>query len=373
MKKLSKKKITIIVAALLIGVCGIVFGMIAVIENSRLNNAYVSEYIQEYDAKEHQLQAQLFADDDKFIFSSEDKQTFTDVGDYDCFITVSNEKFLIVKSKTVSVKYIIKDTTKPVFADNVPTEIEVYKDCEIENIEETFKATDLAPVTISFDKERIDYATVGEYTTNVYATDASGNVTNKEIKVKVLEPTITLDKTSLNMTVGATETITATVNGKDQNIEWSSSDESVAKVENGKVTGIKAGTVKITAKSNGIEVICEIKVKAKASISSNKGSSSKPSNNGSSSKTSSNSNNGGNSSSNSSNGGISSSNNSGEGITTTEHVCCHIGNCGRRFNSYSELDNYYLQWVMKQGGNYSGYFNAWQCSCGKWSADFISY
>lgn len=368
MKKLSKKKITVIVAALLIGVCGIVFGMIAVIENSRLNKAYVSEYIQEYDAKEHQLQAQLFAADDKFIFSSEDKQTFTDVGDYNCFITVSNEKFLIVKSKTVSVKYIIKDTTKPVFDDNAPDEIEVYKDCEIENIEEIFKATDLAPVTISIDKENVDYSTVGEYTTNVYAIDKNDNVTNKEVKIKVLEPTITLDKTSLNMTIGATETITATVNGKDQNIEWSSSDGNIAKVENGNVTANKAGTVTITAKANGVEATCEITIKEKAITSTKNGTSSKntnkPSNKGSSSKPSSN---GG---SNSNNGGSSSSSSSN---TTIHNHSGDIGNCGKWFNSYDELNNYYLQWAIKQGGNYSGYFNGWQCSCGKWTADFISY
>ena len=34
-----------------------------------------------------------------------------------------------------------------------------------------------------------------------------------------------VDKTSLNMTVGTTETITATVKVKDQTVEWNSSDE----------------------------------------------------------------------------------------------------------------------------------------------------
>jgi len=366
MKKLSKKKIIVIVIALLIAVCGMVIGTIAVIENSRLNKAYVGEYIQEYDAKGHIINPILFSADSSFNFDtySDAEMVFTDVGEYDWCITVSNDKFLIVKSKTISVKYIIKDTIKPVFDDNTPDEIEVYKDCEIENIEEIFKATDLAPVTISIDKESIDFTTVGEYTTNVYAMDEHNNVANKEIKVKVVEPSITLDKTSLNMTVGDAETITATVKGKSQDVEWSSSDESIAKVENGNVTTKKVGTVKITAKANGIEATCEIKVKTKASTSSNKGGSSKPSSSGNSS---SNSNNGGSSSSN----GGSSSSNSGGGITTTEHECCRIGNCGRRFNSETELYNYFRQWAIQH--SFSGYYNGWQCSCGKWSADFISY
>ncbi len=300
------------------------------------------------------------------------------VGDYNISVSHNMEYklfgiTLFSSDDTKEIVLSVRDTVAPVFDENSPNEIEVYKDCEIENIEETFKATDLAPVTISIDKESINFTKVGEYTTNVYAMDKYDNVINKEIKVKVVEPSITLDKTSLNMTVGDTITIVATVKGKSQDVEWSSSDDSVAKVENGKVTGNKAGTVKITAKANGIEATCGITVKAKASISnsnkrnnntsssSNNGSSSKPSSNGGS-----NSNNGGSSSSN---GGSS----SGSPNTTVHNHSGDTGNCGKWFNSYSELNNYYLQWAIKQGGNYSGYFNAWQCSCGQWTADFISY
>lgn len=338
----------------------------AVIENSRLNKAYVSEYIQEYDAKGHIIDPILFSADSSFNFDSDfDAEiVFTDVGEYDWCITVSNKKFLIVKSKTVSVKYIIKDTTKPVFDENIPDEIEVYKDCEIENIEEIFKATDLAPVTISIDKENVDYSTVGEYTTNVYAIDKNDNVTNKEVKIKVLEPTVELNKTSFNMTVGATETIAATVKGKDQTVEWSSSDDGIATVDDGTISAKKAGIVTITAKANGVEATCQITVKAKASTSSNKGGSSKPSNNGSSSKPSSNSNNGGSSSSSS--GSSSSSSN-----TTAHNHSGDTGNCGKWFNSEADLYNYFRQWAIQH--SFSGYYNGWQCSCGQWTADFISY
>lgn len=48
------------------------------------------------------------------------------------------------------------------------------------------------------------------------------------------------------------------------------------------------------------------------------------------------------------------------------------GNCGRWFNSEDELYNYYRNWAVQQGGGYAGYYNGWSCSCGKWTADFIS-
>ncbi len=311
------------------------------------------------------------------------------VGDYNISVSHNIEYklfgiTLFSSDDTKEIALSVRDTVAPVFDENTPNEIEIYKNCEIENLEETFKATDLAPITISIDKESIDFTKAGEYTTNVYAMDKHDNVKNKEIKVKVLEPLITLDKTSFNMTVGDTETLTATVKGKDQNVEWFSSDESIAKVENGKVTGNKAGTVTITAKANNVEAICEITVKAKASVSSsnkrnnntssssNNGGYSKPSNNGNSSKPSSNS----NSSSSNNNGGSSSSSN--------QHNI-GVGNIGRWFDSRSALISYYnsivAEWNRKVDNgeisreeyrkNCPAGYECWSCShCGKWTGNY---
>ncbi len=311
------------------------------------------------------------------------------VGDYDISISHKIEyklfgATLFSSDDTKKVTLLIRDTVAPVFDENVPTEIEVYKDCEIENIEETFKATDLASITITIDKENIDFTKVGEYTTNVYAIDKHDNVANKEIKVKVIEPSITLDKTSFELTVGDTTTIVATVKGKGQDVEWSSSDESIAKVENGNITANKAGKVTIKAKANDVEAICEITVNPKTAEFFNNGSSSKntnkPSNNGgNSSKTSSNggsSNNSGNNSSNN-NGGSSSSNSNQHNIG--------VGNIGKWFDSRSALISYYNsvvnEWNRKvDNGEISreeyrrkcpaGY-ECYSCShCGKWTGNY---
>lgn len=61
---------------------------------------------------------------------------------------------------------------------------------------------------------------------------------------------ITLDKTSLNLHVGDTAKITATVSPSDafnKQISWTSSDESVVTVNNGNIVTLKSGTATITA------------------------------------------------------------------------------------------------------------------------------
>lgn len=76
--------------------------------------------------------------------------------------------------------------------------------------------------------------------------------------------TISLDKTSLELVTNKSFTLVATVTPSGSEIEWSSSDEEVAKVsENGKVTTLsKAGTTTITATIKGttIKASCTIKV-----------------------------------------------------------------------------------------------------------------
>ena len=82
---------------------------------------------------------------------------------------------------------------------------------------------------------------------------------------------ITLDKTTLSLYVNDTETLAATVTPDTASkvLNWSSSDDTVATVDqNGKVTAVGKGTATITAASidgSGVQAICTVTVKKKSS------------------------------------------------------------------------------------------------------------
>lgn len=77
---------------------------------------------------------------------------------------------------------------------------------------------------------------------------------------------ISLNQDTLELTVGATATLKATVipaNATNQNVTWSSNNPKVVSVENGKVSALTAGTAVITAKTQdgGKMASCTVTVK----------------------------------------------------------------------------------------------------------------
>ena len=86
---------------------------------------------------------------------------------------------------------------------------------------------------------------------------------------KVSVESVTLNSTSMEIEVGQSQTLTATISPSDadnRKVIWSTSNSSVATVADGVVTGVSAGSVTITAKSDdgGKTAICEVTVKAVA-------------------------------------------------------------------------------------------------------------
>ena len=80
---------------------------------------------------------------------------------------------------------------------------------------------------------------------------------------------ISLDKSSASLKPGETLTLVATLvpaEASNKNIDWSSSDEKVATVDAGKVTGVAEGTATITAKTEdgGFSATCALTVTADA-------------------------------------------------------------------------------------------------------------
>ncbi len=95
-------------------------------------------------------------------------------------------------------------------------------------------------------------------------TAKSGNCTAEcDVSVTVNTESVTLDKTALSLAVGETAQLTATVSpadATDKTVAWSSSDASVAKVDNGKVTALKSGKATITAKCGEKTAECVVTV-----------------------------------------------------------------------------------------------------------------
>ena len=119
-----------------------------------------------------------------------------------------------------------------------------------------------------------DVANVGR-TTGLVTAKANGEatITVKTVEgektatcvVKVITPveSISLSSTSATLIPEATLALVATVlpeTASDKNVVWSSSDNAVAKVEDGVVTAVAVGEATITAEAGGKSVACKIKV-----------------------------------------------------------------------------------------------------------------
>lgn len=74
---------------------------------------------------------------------------------------------------------------------------------------------------------------------------------------------ITLSKTNLTLKIGDSETLTATVtpaDATDKTVTWSSSNSSIASVNNGTVMGTGVGMATITAKCGSVTATCDVQV-----------------------------------------------------------------------------------------------------------------
>lgn len=90
----------------------------------------------------------------------------------------------------------------------------------------------------------------------------TAKIGNKKYTCKVTVQTPKISSSKITLSVG--ETSKLKVNGTDQKITWKSSNKKIATVDkNGKVTGKKAGSVKITATVLNKKYSCTVTVKAK--------------------------------------------------------------------------------------------------------------
>ena len=112
---------------------------------------------------------------------------------------------------------------------------------------------------------------VSEGMTTIAATSVDGDISatcTVTVKPKVIAvESVSLDKSSLTITEGREASLTVTVkpeNATNRNVTWTSSDESIASVEAGIITALKAGSVTISAVSEdgGKKAECKVTVSA---------------------------------------------------------------------------------------------------------------
>ena len=132
----------------------------------------------------------------------------------------------------------------------------------------SWKSSDTGVATVD-NSGKVTAVKAGSATITVTTTDGSKTATcSVTVTSKTVNVTgVTLDKTEIEMTEGAEETLIATVAPADatnKDVTWSTSDSNIAGVSDGKVTAVKEGeaTITVTTSDGSKTATCKVKVKA---------------------------------------------------------------------------------------------------------------
>ena len=132
----------------------------------------------------------------------------------------------------------------------------------------SWKSSDTGVATVD-NSGKVTAVKAGSTTITVTTTDGSKTATcSVTITSKTVNVTgVTLDKTEIEMTEGAEETLKATITPADatnKDVTWSTSDSNIAGVSDGKVTAVKEGeaTITVTTSDGSKTATCKVKVKA---------------------------------------------------------------------------------------------------------------
>lgn len=157
------------------------------------------------------------------------------------------------------------------------TELEIYNG-ESFTLQATVLPEDTSNKALSWSSSNPAVATVDENgtitpvkagTTTITATAMDGTGITCSCKVTILQrsESITLDAESAFLYIGDTKQLTATIlpaDATNQKVVWSSSDDTIASVEEGLVTALKVGKAQITAttEEGDLKAVCEVEVAA---------------------------------------------------------------------------------------------------------------
>ena len=123
-------------------------------------------------------------------------------------------------------------------------------------------STSVAAIATVDNEGKVTAVSIGEAT--ITATCGDKSATCKVTVNPILAESITLDKTELTLTIGATEKLTATLlpeDVTDKTVTWSTSDASIATVDaEGNVKAISVGEATITATCGDKSATCKVTV-----------------------------------------------------------------------------------------------------------------
>lgn len=178
-----------------------------------------------------------------------------------CKVTVSDKEI-----KVTGVKLNKSETSLLVGGNETLTATVLPEDATNQNVTWKSDKPEIATVDAA---GKVTAVKAGEATITVTTEDGGKTATCKvTVKAATVAVTgVTLNKATLSLIAGASETLSATVAPADatnKKVTWKSSDAAVASVDaNGKVTGVKAGeaTITVTTEDGGKTATCKVTVK----------------------------------------------------------------------------------------------------------------
>lgn len=128
----------------------------------------------------------------------------------------------------------------------------------------TLEWTSSGPEIASVSEGMVNALNVGSTTIKAASTDGPSAECSVTV-LPVLVESIVLDQSELEISVGDSSVIVATIlpeNATDKTVTWMSSDSATVSVNNGSITGLRVGTATITGTtSNGKTAACTVTVK----------------------------------------------------------------------------------------------------------------
>ena len=170
--------------------------------------------------------------------------------------TKKSLKCTITAVKTDYTKITLSDTSKTLITGEAFT-LKADTNTSVKHVR--FRSSDTSVAKVDANG-KVTAVSAGNANITVYD---STNVVTAVCKVTVInKDSVTLSHSSVNLNAGSSFTVTANKSNSSMNLKWSSSNEKVAGVRNGKISGLSAGTAVITVSdtSGKISAKCTVKV-----------------------------------------------------------------------------------------------------------------